>query len=158
GPATRAPEAEPAAAPTPSQVKLASELTALGWKAIFEQPFDYPKAVECFSEAFRLDPTLIGALLGRARAYAGMKDLPKAFADCDEAQRRAPRNPDVYMERAAIKLNSGDFHGAIFDSDTALELDRNKVWAYFNRGLAYHRLSDFDRAIADLTEMVRRAP
>ncbi|NIN63527.1 MAG: tetratricopeptide repeat protein, partial [Anaerolineae bacterium] len=44
----------------------------------------------------------------------------------------------------------GDTERAIEDYDVALELDDTLSLAYFNRGLMYYRLTEYEKAIADL--------
>ena len=49
-------------------------------------------------------------------------------------------------------LNKGDHDEAICHYTRAIELKSDNAEAYNNRGVAYGKKGDVDRAIADLTE------
>ncbi len=52
-------------------------------------------------------------------------------------------------ERGNDLLNNGDFHGAIACYDEALRIEPKLGYLYNNRGVAYHRLEDYKRAVED---------
>ena len=56
------------------------------------------------------------------------------------------------------KAMAGDQRGAVADFSRAIGIDPELVQAYFNRGVAYAALEDFDRAIADYSAALRRSP
>lgn len=74
------------------------------------------------------------ALRIRARALAALGKLPQAFAAIDEAMRAAPRDSDVRVDAARLKLDAGDVLGAIRASEQAVKLDGSNVDALVLRG------------------------
>jgi tetratricopeptide (TPR) repeat protein len=55
-----------------------------------------------------------------------------------------------YRERA--------FEPAVLSFSRALELDPQRVWAFYYRGLAYRELGQYDLARADLQQILQLAP
>ena len=56
------------------------------------------------------------------------------------------------------RLDSSDFKLLIADFDQATRLDPKFAYAYMNRGLAYGRKGECDRALADLDQAIRLDP
>ena len=77
------------------------------------------------------------AMNGRcwARALWG-RELDKALADCDAAQRMNPKLPSILDSRGLVRLRLGDFDKAIADFNAALGLQPRNAWSFYGRGLA----------------------
>lgn len=81
----------------------------------------------------------------------------------DQMQRAmAAHHPDSMALNLSIlgraKAVSGDYKGAIADSDKAVALDPKDVYNYLNRADVFHMAGDTDRAIADLTKAIAIDP
>ncbi len=59
-----------------------------------------------------------------------------------------PANGSVYAIRGRVKLDKGDYEGAIADADRAIELDPANRLAYAVRGYARDK-GDYEGAIAE---------
>ena len=98
--------------------------------AYFEQR-DYKKAIEAFDEAIKLDPRDAVAYYNRGVAY-------NRIGQVDEG-------------------GAARYQHAIQDFDEAIRLNP-QADAYFNRGVVYRNLGQFERAIEDFGEAIRLNP
>ncbi|KAG2387541.1 hypothetical protein C9374_001135 [Naegleria lovaniensis] len=64
----------------------------------------------------------------------------------------------IYANRADAKIKLGKYHEAIQDCNSSLELDPNFYAAFFNRGEAYFRLHELDKAKRDFDLALEKAP
>src|SRR5262249_51401347 len=91
---------------------------------------------------------IVETLLDRAELFLDKYDPGHAGEVVKEAVKLAPRNPEVHVTLARVKLeNAMDFEGAESEVRQALEVNPNHTGAFFVRaGLA---LRDMDIAAAD---------
>jgi tetratricopeptide (TPR) repeat protein len=73
-----------------------------------------------------------------------------AYSDDNEAGK--------YLMSGDIKLNSGDYAGAVSDYTAAIALDPNYAIAYNKRGLARYGLGDYGGAVADYNKALALDP
>ena len=69
-------------------------------------------------------------LYDRAEAFLGLRNFYEAIDDLDRIVQLAPRNPEGYMFRAAVKLQAGDNSGACLDWSKAGELGQISAYEY----------------------------
>lgn len=81
-------------------------------------------AVLAFGQAIRLDPSLASAYNGRAVALALIDRLSEAMADCGEAIRLAPAEPDHRRTRGYIYERLGETAKSHADLTEADRLER----------------------------------
>lgn len=65
---------------------------------------------------------------------------------------------DVYIDRAELKRDLGDYRGAIQDFSKAIELNPNDAYAYMLRGFTKIKLADQQGAIQDFNKAVELSP
>jgi tetratricopeptide (TPR) repeat protein len=58
------------------------------------------------------------------------------MADCNEALRLDPGEPNMLDSRGLVYVRLGDFDKAIIDYDAALKVNPNEAWSLYGRGLA----------------------
>jgi len=111
---------------------------------------EFDAAISDYSAAIALDPRLGWAYLNRCltRAVLG-KDLPQALADCDEAMKLLPENPEVRETRGFVFLKLNDADLALLEYDSVLVASPNRPLALYGRGLARARRGDVKGGIAD---------
>ena len=80
------------------------------------------------------------------------------IADCSEAIRLDPRNPALYLERAAARSTAGRFEEAVSDYDRAIRLDPDHAAAYIGRCRAKSELGQHEDAVEDYDHAVRLDP
>ena len=113
-------------------------------------------------QAVILNPNDGDAYLSRGRAKAAMGLHEQAIVDFTQALRcpdnsHFPRSEFLLLchwERADSKAALGNQAGAIADYDRAVELNRDALGVYYNRGLCKDDLEDYAGAIADYNRAV----
>jgi tetratricopeptide (TPR) repeat protein len=76
--------------------------------------------------------------------------LQAALADCHEALRRRPDDPNFLDSRGLAYLKSGRFDDAIVDYNAALLKDAKLAGALYGRGIAKTRKGDRIGGAADI--------
>lgn len=89
-------------------------------------------------------------------------ELPKweseiaLWNDCIE--KYPNRVPHPYLGRGLIFQANRNYSQALVDYNTAIELDSNYYFGYYNRGNLYYDLKQFDKAIGDYSKVLRINP
>jgi tetratricopeptide (TPR) repeat protein len=131
---------------------------------IFEAEDDLPAALEAYSQALALDDGDIPAYTANLRwqrglAYEAAEDVEAALEDYNAIIESQPEFLDARFRRASLFSQLGDDQAAISDYSTAIALG---YWppqdAYLGRGLAYARLNQANRALADFAQAASLAP
>jgi tetratricopeptide (TPR) repeat protein len=78
--------------------------------------------------------------------------------NCVESTRLPPSHREYHLARGICYLNAADVERAIADFNQFISLYPNWVAGYFNRGNAYFKKGQYDLAIADYSEALRRNP
>jgi tetratricopeptide (TPR) repeat protein len=150
---------------------------------LFGSRGDFALAIECFTEAIRLDPNMAAAYLQRSKAMcAGVSTVSNldenfdfeilgtgyseknrdvynhALEDASTAIKLAPALAIAYRNRGRLYDDMGEHDKAISDYNQAIRLDPDSASAYNNRGNAYANKGDYDRAIADYNQAIRLDP
>jgi tetratricopeptide (TPR) repeat protein len=102
----------------------------------------------------QIDASYVGAYIGRAVAYTGMRDFERAMADYDSAIERDGSFVAAYNNRGVVHAALLDYEAALADFNEVLSLDSNYVMAYNNRAVVNAINGDFDAAIADLEQAI----
>lgn len=126
----------------------------------FMGPGDYAKAIDGYTRALRISPTMVSAHVGRGLAYHAAGNDDKALADLDQALQLDPNLAHAYAVRGAIYRSRGHIQQAIDEYAKSIQAQPN-VNAYFERGQLYESLGQHAKAIADYDQAVaylREAP
>src|SRR5208283_3219464 len=95
----------------------------MGCSAAINKEFE--KAIECFTEAIKLNSENNAAYYHRGMANYELGNYKLAKADYSRAIRKNLRYGDIYYSRANAFFSLKDYDGAITDYQTALALDPN---------------------------------
>jgi tetratricopeptide (TPR) repeat protein len=132
---------------------------------VFARKKDYGRAKADLAEAIRIssEPEKYLAYQRRAEFEMGLSQLDAAMADFTETIRsnhKMAETKDVsaFGGRAHVYLAHGQTESALADCEAALRIDPKAKWILPYRGLAFARKGQWDRAIADFDEEVRRQP
>ena len=97
------------------------------------------------------DPENVQGLSSRCYMRATLKsNLDNALADCDQAIRLMPGNPDILGVRAFVLYQQGNYQQALDAYDTTLALKPDIASALFMRGCAKGKLGDVAGKDADI--------
>lgn len=114
----------------------------------------FHRVIESVNTAIELRPGELhylrfkGDLLIRHRRYAEARET------YDEIIKLHPGNPEVYSERAMLRMKVGDYSGAVEDFTASIELGQNDERNFRFRGLCYHNLNEPRAAEVDLSESI----
>ena len=121
---------------------------------------DYDRSIADCDEAIKLDPRSDFSYSARGTAYASKGDYARAITDHNEAIKLNPKLGGYYVFRGYAHLYNGNNSGAIADYTEAISLDPKgaprSAGAHAGRGEAYRRNRDYDRALLDLNEAIKR--
>jgi tetratricopeptide (TPR) repeat protein len=94
-----------------------------------QNPPQYQKAIEDFSEALDLTPDDQGIYERRAYAELKLNDYDRALADYNELIKRKPNEIRYYLLRSYIYEVKGDAAAAIADCDKILQVQHDNAEA-----------------------------
>jgi tetratricopeptide (TPR) repeat protein len=119
----------------------------------------FGEAIADYSEAIRIAPNNVGAIIKRGDAYlqlfprnekARIDAAGKAIADFTDALCLQPESFDPYWRRGRAYLNADEFDKAITDESEAIRLNPGFAGSYAVRATAYKYKGDKAKASADL--------
>lgn len=90
----------------------------------------------------------------RGVAYYGMKEDDKALADFNAVIAMYPASEArfAYQNRANIRMDRGDYDGALSDMSDAIRFMPRNAKLYFNRALLWQLKKDKDKAFEDINK------
>jgi tetratricopeptide (TPR) repeat protein len=136
----------------------AEEETALAVKLLGVGTYD--QAMRHFDRAIQIWPSYADAYLNRGLAEHGAGHSPAALADLDRALNFDHSLTQAYNARGQIYLENGDVQQTIRECSKSIQVNPS-VDAYYQRGEAYEKLGEHQKAIADFDAAIsesREAP
>ena len=132
---------------------------------LFFKITSYDKALHDYNYILDSIPDNYNILVYRATIYRIIEDYEKATKDIQKAIELDPENELAYEERAYLKLMLNNTQGSINDYSLVIEkLESNSnqdiflAYTYNNRGFAYYKSGDHDRALADINYSIELFP
>jgi len=113
------------------------------------------EALERYTEAIRLDTTLVQAYSNRGSTYLNLGQPELAIPDLDEAIRLNPALAVPYSTRGLAHTNLGNFNQAVKDLNDAVRIDPKFADAYSSRGFAHRAAGRLQRATSDFDQAIR---
>ena len=111
---------------------------------------DYEAAVGAFNQALHYDEDFVPALIHRGQAEGGLGSWQEALKDFSRAARLNSASRDAWTGLCTARRLGQKYETAVKDCARALTVDASYGPAYLQRGLAYLRLHETNRAIADI--------
>ncbi|MGB3757799.1 MAG: tetratricopeptide repeat protein [Rivularia sp. (in: cyanobacteria)] len=111
---------------------------------------DYQGAIDDFTKAIEINPTLVAAYYNRAIARHQLQNYQRAIADFTKVIQINPKIAIAYYNQGIIRGQLQDFQGAIADFTSSIEINPKLDIAYYNRGVARSQsiiLSSSDRRL-----------
>lgn len=141
---------EPTHTPTPRV--SANEFYRQG--RVYYDQANYIAAIEAFTQAIEIDPTLGMAYIDRGNAYYALNNDSAALADYTTAIELGTTDPAPYYNRGLIYRQNRDYEKAIADYSKAVEIDPTYGKAYYWLGVSYSRIEDYQAAIESYNEAI----
>jgi tetratricopeptide (TPR) repeat protein len=136
----------------------AQDEAALGVKLLGIGTYD--QAMRHFDRAIQIWPEYADAYLNRGLAEHAASHRAEALADFDRALSLDASLTRAYNARGQIYLENGDAQQTIRECSKSIQV-RPSVDAYYQRGEAYEKLGEHQKAIADFDAAIaesREAP
>ncbi len=117
---------------TPARAESDQDFINRGQEALGRD--DWDAAIDCFTQALRLNPNSTAAYAGRAYAYQEKGDLSNCIADYSELLELNPDNTTALSSRGAAYYLKDPcyFAEALADHERALQLQPQNPWPYNN--------------------------
>ncbi len=125
---------------------------------------DYEKARPAMEEALKLAPDVYQYHRDYAQILTALGDSEGALAALNQAialyalEKEPVSEPQMYGDRAALLLASGQFEAALADSDKALAIMPGEAKYYLDRGEAHYYLGHYEEALADFFKAQELSP
>jgi tetratricopeptide (TPR) repeat protein len=133
-------------------------LTRLNRGLAYHSLADLERAIDDYSVAISLDPTLVPAYVERGGAFSAKGWHNRAIEDYDAAIAIDPSTGRAFTGRANAWYQMKQFHRAFEDADKAIQLAPADAWSYALRGDIRRDLGYPEEAIADYGEAIRLNP
>jgi Tfp pilus assembly protein PilF/S1-C subfamily serine protease len=120
---------------------------------------DWEYAIRDFDRAIDIDTNYAEAYIGRGVARESWPSSKTGgMADLNMAIILAPKSALAHRSRAAAKLDTEDYRGAVEDYTKAMSLSTNTAVDLEGRGMAKAKLKDYSGAISDYVAAIKIAP
>jgi len=121
-------------------------------------------AIADYTTAFEMNPKDVENLFSRGQVYETLKQPDKALVDykaCIDSDTKGHKVPYKLMcfKRIAEIYNvKGDYKKVVAVMTDSIAMDQNDEELYRMRGLAYAKLGENDKAVADYSKAIDMAP
>ncbi len=116
------------------------------------------KAIEAYSKAFALDYKRVESLNCIALCYFHQSKYENALNTYKLIQDEIGYFKDIWINMGICCIHIQQYDKAIEYFDKAITSDANNAAAYYNRGVAYHRLNQINKAKADYYRSLKLDP
>lgn len=115
---------------------------------------DYAQAIAAYDSAIAAGDNLAVAYANRCYAHSALDENDAAVADCSEALKLTPDDPEILNNRGVAYLSLRKYDEGLADFSAALKLRPDYPEAMANRGRAYLEKKDFQLAVDELTKAI----
>jgi tetratricopeptide (TPR) repeat protein len=115
---------------------------------------DYDRALQDFTDAIRIAPTLARAFANRGAVHGAKQDFDKAIDDFTRVLALEPRSANAFADRAGMHRLTGSHDAAIRDYSEAIRINPAFGEAILNRAITLAGTSRCAEAIADFTRVL----
>jgi len=119
----------------------------------------YEKAIACFSEVIKINPTGKDAYHLRSISYAALKQYDAGIRDMDAYLKIAPKHGRGYQWRAEAYKQTGQWAKAIADLDRAILFSPDSSNEFIiERADLYVKLKQYEKAVSDYDKAIKLNP
>ncbi len=116
---------------------------AIGERVLAQKAFEH--AIELAEDR----PELVMSFVALTRLLSQAGNLAEADAVIAQAEKRFPKNPEVYRALGELSSGRGAYDDAIAQFEKALALDTENIGLHFSRGVALRQARRFDEAAVE---------
>src|SRR5690606_16875186 len=116
------------------------------------------QAAEYIAKVLAQSPDDRDAILNRSRLKLASRDIQSALADLEQLSNANPRDSDALFQLAVAQFASDNPSQAFISVNKAISANTNHVEAYLLRARLQVLRSDWNNAIPELTQLIRRFP
>lgn len=127
-------------------------------RALAKQECELKSSLDDFNQALLLHPNHPVARHNLALEAAKQGAYDQAEQQLSEIIRMDSLMLDPYVERAYLRLQQKNYHGALADYNRAIALESSDPEIWLNRGVAKEKLADRKGAYADYTQAIELKP
>lgn len=117
---------------------------------------EYPRAVESFKAALKLNPRADVSVLALARTYGEMGKLEDAIVGYERALALSPDDPATLNNLAVIQMKAGAWDKAVASLERATRHPSPPKEAYYHLGVCYQRQQRLEEAAAQFRRAIER--
>ena len=114
------------------------------------------RAIEDFTSALKIRPTLANAYYCRGTTRLAQKQFDQAVADFDRMIKLEPENWNGYVGRGVVRFNMGDGKLALADLEHAKKLAPKNAIVAYQLGDIHRELGDLDGAMKEFEFAIKR--
>lgn len=124
----------------------------------FTRTSQYEQAVQAYTQAIALEPTLAEAHHELGYAFYRLGKYEESISSSEQAIKLKPKNPETYHNLALAYMGLRHWEKAAEALQESISIRPNYPAAYYNLGLVYRKLLDNEAAIESLQEAIRLKP
>ncbi|MES2591870.1 MAG: tetratricopeptide repeat protein [Bacteroidota bacterium] len=119
---------------------------------------DYPKAIEAYSGALKVNADYSSALFNRAHAYADMQNHQAAVDDYTKVIKLTPKGFEANYNRGVSNATLKNYDAAIADFTASIEIEPKRADTYYSRGNMKASKMLFEEAMSDYSMAIKMDP
>ncbi len=118
----------------------------------------YEKAISCYQEVIKSDPTCTDAYMDIGMCYDCLGDYSSAIDFYDMALELYPQYSKAWLNKAIAYQHMGDISEALSCFEKAIEIDKNYSLAYYNKGVLLMENGEYGLALEFFTKVLEIDP
>jgi len=120
---------------------------------------DYDKALSYLEKLLPRHKDLWNVNMMLGKAYAGLGDFDLAKSYYETSMEKNPTNVDIYNELGILYINLGLYDESLEVFSKGINsIEGSDYKLYYNRGLVYTQIEDYNNALADFKEAKKLNP
>ena len=129
------------------------------WRGdIYYKSRDYPRALDDFNTAIRLDTTDADFFNGRGNVYRDQNKYELAIADYEKCFKINPQFSIAYNNLGILYTHKGNYAEAVVNFNKSIESSPDFTDAYTNKGNMYYEQNNYDSALASFNKALEINP
>ena len=115
----------------------------------------YSEAIEKYTYCINNEIKECDSLSSRSNCYCRIGKYDLALQDLEILQDKIGYNSQIYANKGINYVCLNKLNEAIKEFDKSISMNENNPFAYYNRSVAYYRLSNFKQAKEDIEKALK---